>query len=154
MAATQTQDLSATARQIEVLEKAKADVIRIAVDSEKDVEALKTLRQKFPEGKLWIGGGLAMDPSLVKRRNSMFKAGSEVSALGIAKLANKIKANIAIANVQVVLSKKLFVFCTPPKDAPPPPPNEEDNPPPLGFCTITINIKATATIKIKIKNAV
>ncbi|MZG54650.1 MAG: (E)-4-hydroxy-3-methylbut-2-enyl-diphosphate synthase [Nitrospinae bacterium] len=49
MAATQTQDLAATARQIEVLEKAKADVIRIAVDSEKDVEALKTLREKFPD---------------------------------------------------------------------------------------------------------
>jgi (E)-4-hydroxy-3-methylbut-2-enyl-diphosphate synthase len=49
MAATQTQDLTATARQIEVLEKANADVIRIAVDSEKDVEALKTLREKFPD---------------------------------------------------------------------------------------------------------
>ena len=49
MAATQTQDLTATARQIEVLEKAKADVIRIAVDSEKDVEALKELRKKFPD---------------------------------------------------------------------------------------------------------
>ncbi len=49
MAATQTQDLAATARQIEVLEKANADVIRIAVDSEKDVEALKELRKKFPD---------------------------------------------------------------------------------------------------------
>ncbi|MEK9628954.1 MAG: (E)-4-hydroxy-3-methylbut-2-enyl-diphosphate synthase [Nitrospinota bacterium] len=49
MAATQTQDLEATARQIEVLEKANADVIRIAVDSEKDVEALKTLRERFPD---------------------------------------------------------------------------------------------------------
>ena len=49
MAATQTQDLTATARQIEVLEKANADVIRIAVDSEKDVEALKELRKKFPD---------------------------------------------------------------------------------------------------------
>ena len=49
MAATQTQDLVATARQIEVLEKANADVIRIAVDSEKDVEALKELRKKFPD---------------------------------------------------------------------------------------------------------
>ena len=47
MAATQTQDLDATARQIEVLEKAKADVIRIAVDNEKDVEALKVLRKKL-----------------------------------------------------------------------------------------------------------
>jgi (E)-4-hydroxy-3-methylbut-2-enyl-diphosphate synthase len=49
MAATQTQDLTATARQIEVLEKANADVIRIAVDSEKDVAALKELRKKFPD---------------------------------------------------------------------------------------------------------
>ncbi len=49
MAATQTQDLIATARQIEVLEKAKADIIRIAVDNEKDVEALKVLREKFPD---------------------------------------------------------------------------------------------------------
>ncbi len=49
MAATQTQDLAATARQIEVLEKAKADVIRIAVDNEKDVEALIVLREKFPD---------------------------------------------------------------------------------------------------------
>jgi (E)-4-hydroxy-3-methylbut-2-enyl-diphosphate synthase len=49
MAATQTQDLTATARQIEVLEKANADVIRIAVDSEKDVEALKELRKQFPD---------------------------------------------------------------------------------------------------------
>ena len=45
MAATQTQDLDATARQIEVLEKAKADVIRIAVDNEKRV--LTQQRQGF-----------------------------------------------------------------------------------------------------------
>ena len=49
MAATQTQDLTATARQIEVLEKANADIIRIAGDNEKDVEALKILREKFPD---------------------------------------------------------------------------------------------------------
>ena len=47
MAATQTQDLTATARQIEVLEKANADIIRIAVDNEKDVEALKILRKEY-----------------------------------------------------------------------------------------------------------
>ena len=52
MAATQTQDLTATTRQIEVLEKANADIIRIAVDNEKDVEALKILREKFPDG-IW-----------------------------------------------------------------------------------------------------
>ena len=49
MAATQTQDLEATARQIEILQNAGADIIRIAVDSDKDVEALKTLREKFPD---------------------------------------------------------------------------------------------------------
>lgn len=49
MAATQTQDLKATARQIEILQNAGADVIRIAVDSDKDVEALKTLRKQFPD---------------------------------------------------------------------------------------------------------
>ena len=49
MAATQTQNLEATARQIEILEAAKADVIRIAVDSEQDVEALRALRQQFPD---------------------------------------------------------------------------------------------------------
>jgi len=48
MAATQTQDLVETARQIEILERAGADVIRIAVDNEADVAALKTLRKKFP----------------------------------------------------------------------------------------------------------
>ncbi len=45
MAATQTQDIPATRRQIEVLEKAGADVIRIAVDSDADIEALKELRK-------------------------------------------------------------------------------------------------------------
>ena len=45
MTATRTQDLQATARQIEILEKAGADVIRIAIDSKEDVEALKKLRQ-------------------------------------------------------------------------------------------------------------
>ena len=39
MAATQTQNLEATARQIEILQQAGADVIRIAVDSDADVEA-------------------------------------------------------------------------------------------------------------------
>jgi (E)-4-hydroxy-3-methylbut-2-enyl-diphosphate synthase len=46
MTATRTQDLEATAKQIKILEEAGADVIRIAVDSDKDVEALKELRSK------------------------------------------------------------------------------------------------------------
>ncbi len=47
MTATQTQDLVETARQIEILVRAGADVIRIAVDNEADVLALKTLRKKY-----------------------------------------------------------------------------------------------------------
>ncbi|MDA0692085.1 MAG: (E)-4-hydroxy-3-methylbut-2-enyl-diphosphate synthase [Nitrospinae bacterium] len=54
MAATQTQNLTATARQIEILENAHADIIRIAVDSEKDVEALKILRKQFPNSILSV----------------------------------------------------------------------------------------------------
>ena len=45
MTATRTVDIDATARQIQILEKSGADIIRIAVDSKQDVEALKTLRQ-------------------------------------------------------------------------------------------------------------
>ena len=45
MTATRTVDIVATTRQIQILEQAGADVIRIAVDSQQDVEALKTLRK-------------------------------------------------------------------------------------------------------------
>ena len=45
MTATRTQDLQVTARQIKILEEAGADIIRIAVDNEDDVEALKELRK-------------------------------------------------------------------------------------------------------------
>ena len=54
MAATQTQNLEATSRQIEILQQAGADVIRIAVDSDADVEALKTLRKQFPDPVLSV----------------------------------------------------------------------------------------------------
>ena len=40
MAATRTQDTEATIRQLRLLAEAGADVIRVAVDSKKDVEAL------------------------------------------------------------------------------------------------------------------
>jgi (E)-4-hydroxy-3-methylbut-2-enyl-diphosphate synthase len=46
MAATSTRDLEATARQIAILERAGADLVRIAVDSRADVEALAKLREK------------------------------------------------------------------------------------------------------------
>jgi (E)-4-hydroxy-3-methylbut-2-enyl-diphosphate synthase len=44
MAATRTQDVEATLRQVRLLEEAGADLVRIAVDSKTDVEALRTIR--------------------------------------------------------------------------------------------------------------
>jgi (E)-4-hydroxy-3-methylbut-2-enyl-diphosphate synthase len=46
MCATKTQDLAQTLNQIEMLAKAGAGVVRVAVDSKKDVEALKILAEK------------------------------------------------------------------------------------------------------------
>ncbi|HVT04218.1 MAG TPA: (E)-4-hydroxy-3-methylbut-2-enyl-diphosphate synthase [Thermoanaerobaculia bacterium] len=44
MTATKTQDIAATLRQVQLLEEAGADVIRIAIDTYKDVEALRIIR--------------------------------------------------------------------------------------------------------------
>ena len=46
MAATRTQDIEATTRQVQLLEAAGADLVRIAVDSRKDVEALAVIRAR------------------------------------------------------------------------------------------------------------
>ena len=46
MAATKTQDIEATVRQVQLLEAAGADIVRIAVDSKKDVEALAIVRSR------------------------------------------------------------------------------------------------------------
>ncbi|MBM4416436.1 MAG: (E)-4-hydroxy-3-methylbut-2-enyl-diphosphate synthase [Chloroflexi bacterium] len=46
MAATRTQDVAATTRQVQLLEAAGADLVRIAVDSRKDVEALAEIRAR------------------------------------------------------------------------------------------------------------
>ena len=46
MCATKTQDLDATMRQIALLQEHGADVIRIAIDSRRDVEALAAIRPK------------------------------------------------------------------------------------------------------------
>lgn len=46
MAATQTRDIAATLRQVRILEAAGADLVRIAVDSDADVEALRTIRSE------------------------------------------------------------------------------------------------------------
>ena len=45
MAATRTRDIPATIRQIQLLEEAGADIIRIAVDSKEDVETLAEISQ-------------------------------------------------------------------------------------------------------------
>ena len=54
MTATRTQDVDATIRQVELLEAAGADVIRIAVDNPKDVGALATIRDARPNANLVI----------------------------------------------------------------------------------------------------
>jgi (E)-4-hydroxy-3-methylbut-2-enyl-diphosphate synthase len=54
MAATRTVDVAATIRQVELLELAGADVIRIAVDNPKDVEALGHIRAARPNANLVI----------------------------------------------------------------------------------------------------
>ena len=46
MAATRTQDIEATVRQVQLLQAAGADLVRIAVDSRKDVEALAEIRHR------------------------------------------------------------------------------------------------------------
>ncbi|MCY3733270.1 MAG: flavodoxin-dependent (E)-4-hydroxy-3-methylbut-2-enyl-diphosphate synthase, partial [Chloroflexi bacterium] len=46
MAATRTQDIEATVRQVKLLEAAGADLVRVAVDSRKDVAALAAVREQ------------------------------------------------------------------------------------------------------------
>ncbi len=46
MAATRTQDVDATVRQVELLQAAGVDLVRIAVDSKRDVEALAQVRER------------------------------------------------------------------------------------------------------------
>ena len=54
MTATRTIDVDATIRQVELLEEAGADVIRIAVDNPKDVAALAEIRKARPNANLSI----------------------------------------------------------------------------------------------------
>ena len=54
MTATRTVDVDATIRQVELLEEAGADVIRIAVDNPKDVIALAEIRAARPKANLSI----------------------------------------------------------------------------------------------------
>jgi (E)-4-hydroxy-3-methylbut-2-enyl-diphosphate synthase len=46
MAATRTQDIDATVRQVELIQAAGADLVRIAVDSKADVQALAEVRER------------------------------------------------------------------------------------------------------------
>ena len=46
MAATKTQDVAATSRQVELLQEAGADIIRIAVDSRQDVDCLGQISER------------------------------------------------------------------------------------------------------------
>lgn len=46
MTATRTQDIDATVRQIHDLEAAGADVVRVAIDSRRDAEALMEIRRQ------------------------------------------------------------------------------------------------------------
>ncbi len=52
-------------------------------------ESFEKLRGRFNPSELWIGGGLAMDSQIVESRDAIFKAGQEVSVLGVAKLAQR-----------------------------------------------------------------
>lgn len=54
MCATRTQDLEATIRQIRLIEEAGADIIRIAIDSKRDVDALAEIRKSVPKSRLVI----------------------------------------------------------------------------------------------------
>jgi (E)-4-hydroxy-3-methylbut-2-enyl-diphosphate synthase len=54
MTATKTQDVDATIRQVELLEEAGADVIRIAIDTARDVTALAEVRKARPNANLVI----------------------------------------------------------------------------------------------------
>ena len=49
MAATKTQDIAATTRQVQLIHAAGADLIRIACDSKRDVEALAEIRAQLRE---------------------------------------------------------------------------------------------------------
>ncbi len=51
--------------------------------------AIGELRSRFQSDEMWIGGGFAEDEQLVKSRDASYKAGQEVSVLGVAKLARK-----------------------------------------------------------------
>jgi (E)-4-hydroxy-3-methylbut-2-enyl-diphosphate synthase len=54
MAATKTQDVDATTAQVRMLHEAGAGLVRIAVDSVRDVECLTEMRNRVPEANLVV----------------------------------------------------------------------------------------------------
>lgn len=54
MCATRTQDIEATVNQARMLHEAGAGLVRIAIDSHKDVEALREIRARVPEANIVI----------------------------------------------------------------------------------------------------
>jgi hypothetical protein len=54
MCATRTQDIEATVGQAKMLHDAGAGLVRIAIDSTKDVEALAEIRARVPEANLVV----------------------------------------------------------------------------------------------------
>ena len=61
MAATKTQDIEATTRQVTLIQAAGADIIRIACDSRKDVEALAEVRARTRDLNNGKGATLSVD---------------------------------------------------------------------------------------------
>jgi (E)-4-hydroxy-3-methylbut-2-enyl-diphosphate synthase len=54
MAATRTQDIEATVRQVEMIHRAGAGLVRVAADNPKDVEALAEVRGRVPDANLVV----------------------------------------------------------------------------------------------------
>jgi (E)-4-hydroxy-3-methylbut-2-enyl-diphosphate synthase len=54
MCATRTQEIDQTVAQIRLLLEHGADIIRIAIDSRRDVEALKVIRERVPQARLVV----------------------------------------------------------------------------------------------------
>jgi hypothetical protein len=100
-------------------------------------------------GAFCTGAGFT---SLEGVANSVFSNNFDSVSLNVPlklRLDSNINAIRIVASVQVLLSKKSVVFCTPPSIWEPL--IADDNPPPFGFCTIitTINRKQTIVIKTK-----
>jgi len=95
-----------------------------------------------------IGAGVVAFGEAVSVLSIIFEFESPIESPKL-KLESKIRTINIVANVQVLLSKKSVVFCTPPICVDPP--NEDESPPPLGFCTIITTTSRKQTIVINTK---